>query len=93
MVGGVRGGGGYVGVCRRGGGGYVCVCREGVVVVCGSVREKAVVGMWSVCGDKGGKGEFIQVKVHTRSGVPKNKVLVIPYRKATTLDYPFIIMS
>jgi len=44
-----------------------------------------------VCGDKGGKGEFIQVKVHTRSGVPKNKVLVIPYRKATTLDYPFII--
>lgn len=33
----------------RGGGGYVCVCREGVVVVCGSVREKAVVGMWSVC--------------------------------------------
>lgn len=44
-----------------------------------------------VCGDKGGKGEFIQVKVHTRSGVPKNKVLVIPYRKATTLDYLVII--
>jgi len=27
----------------------MCACREGVVVVCESVREKAVVGMWSVC--------------------------------------------
>ena len=30
----------------RGGGGYMCACRE--VVVCESVREKAVVGTWSV---------------------------------------------